>query len=117
MFLLSLFFSSVYFFSSSELGTVQMVSAQVFNTSGEESSEGGVSPCARSAECISNKPNLHLKHPGVPDGSDGTDETSYPERENSTLPVAYLPPLSCTCYTHHQNDMCVSLFAGAVVML
>jgi hypothetical protein len=38
--------------------------------------------------CISNKPGFHLKHPGVPDGSDGSDGTLYPLTENCTLPVA-----------------------------
>jgi hypothetical protein len=38
--------------------------------------------------CINNNPSVHLKHPGVQDGSDGSDETSYPLTENHTLPVA-----------------------------
>jgi hypothetical protein len=37
---------------------------------------------------ISNNPGFRLKHPGVPDGSDGSDETWYPLTENYTLPVA-----------------------------
>jgi hypothetical protein len=37
---------------------------------------------------ISNNPGFRLKHPGVPDGSDGSDGTSYPPTENYTLPVA-----------------------------
>ena len=37
---------------------------------------------------ISNNPGFRLKHPGVPDGSDGSDGTSYPLTENYTLPVA-----------------------------
>jgi len=44
--------SSLYFFTSLDLGPVQMESAQVFNTSGDESSGGGVSPCAGSAEWL-----------------------------------------------------------------
>jgi len=51
---------------------------------------------------ISNDPNFHLKHPGVPDGSDGSDGTSYALMENYTLSVAhatggtaYVPPLLC----------------------
>ena len=51
---------------------------------------------------ISNDPNFRLKHPGVPDGSDGSDGTSYALTENYTLPVAqatsrvaYVPPLLC----------------------
>ena len=38
--------------------------------------------------CISNNPSFRLKHPGVPDSSDGSDGTSYPVTENYTLPVA-----------------------------
>jgi len=37
---------------------------------------------------ISNNPSFRLKHPGVPDNSDGSDGTSYPLTENYTLPVA-----------------------------
>ena len=37
---------------------------------------------------ISNNSSFRLKHPGVPDGSDGSDGTSYPLTENYTLPVA-----------------------------
>jgi hypothetical protein len=73
---------------------------------------------------ISNNPCFHLKHPGVPDGSDRSYETSYPLTENYTLPVAqatgrvtYSPTLLCARYTHDQNDTCVTLFAGAAVML
>jgi len=39
-------------------------------------------------ESISNNPGFRLKHPGVPDSSDGSDGTSYPLTENYTLPVA-----------------------------
>jgi len=73
---------------------------------------------------ISNNPSLRLKHSGVLDGSDCSDGTSYPLTENYTLQitqamgcVAYLPLFHCTLYTDHQNDMCVTLFAGAAVML
>jgi len=73
---------------------------------------------------ISNNASFRLKPPGVPDGSDGSDGTSDPLPEYSTLPVAqatgrvaYLPPLLCAWYTHHQNDTCVTLFAGAAVLL
>jgi hypothetical protein len=73
---------------------------------------------------IRNNPSFHLKHPGVPDGSDGSDGTWYPLTENYTLPVtlatgrvAYSPPLLCVWYTHHQNDTCATLFAGPAVML
>jgi hypothetical protein len=52
MFVLSLFFCFVYFFTSLDLGPVQMASAWVFTTSGDKSSGGGVSPCAGSAELL-----------------------------------------------------------------
>jgi hypothetical protein len=44
MFLLSLLFSSLYFFTSLDLGPVQMASAWVFTTSEDKSSGGRVSP-------------------------------------------------------------------------
>jgi len=73
---------------------------------------------------ISNNSSFRLKHPGVPDGSDCPDRTSYPLTENYTPPIAqvtgrvtYLPPLLCGWYMHHQNDTCVRLFAGVAVML
>jgi len=37
---------------------------------------------------ISNNSSFRLKHPGVPDGSDGSGGTSYPLMENQTRPVA-----------------------------
>jgi hypothetical protein len=37
---------------------------------------------------ISNNPRFRQKHPGVPNGSDGSDGTSYQLTENYTLPVA-----------------------------
>ena len=37
---------------------------------------------------ISNNSSFRQKHPGVPDGSDGSDGASYPLTENYTLPVA-----------------------------
>jgi len=40
------------------------------------------------SENISNNPGFRLKHPGVPDGSEGSDGTSYPLTENYTVPVA-----------------------------
>ena len=45
-------FSSLYFFTSLNLGPVQMASARVFTTSGDKSSGGGVSLCAGSAEWL-----------------------------------------------------------------
>jgi hypothetical protein len=73
---------------------------------------------------ISNKPSFRLKHLGVPNGSDGSDGTSYHLTENYKLPIAqatggiaYSPPILCAWYTHHQNDMCVTLFTAAAVIL
>jgi hypothetical protein len=37
---------------------------------------------------ISNKPSCHQEHPGVSDGPDGSDGTSYPLTENHTWQVA-----------------------------
>jgi len=45
-------FSSLYFFTSLDLGPVQMASAQVFTTSGDKSSGRGVSPRAGSTEWL-----------------------------------------------------------------
>jgi len=42
----------------------------------------------KNMEHISNSPSFHLKHTGVPDGSDGSDGTSYPLTKNYKLPVA-----------------------------
>jgi len=73
---------------------------------------------------ISNNCGFHQKHPGVPDSSDGSDGTLYPLTENYTLPVAqatgriaYVPLYIVVKFTHHQKDTCVTLFAGAAVML
>jgi len=73
---------------------------------------------------ISNNSNFRQKHPGVPDGSDGFDATSYPLTENYTLPVAqatgrvaHVLHYFVVTFTHHQKDTCVTLFAGAAVML
>jgi len=52
MFLLSLLFSSLYFFTSLNLGPVQMASAWVFTTYGDKFSGGGVSTWAGSAESL-----------------------------------------------------------------
>jgi hypothetical protein len=41
-----------------------------------------------SVDFISNNPGFRLKHPGVPDGSHGSDGTSYPLTENYILPLA-----------------------------
>jgi len=40
------------------------------------------------ATYISNNSSFHRKHPGVPNGSDGSDGTSYSLMENYTLSVA-----------------------------
>ena len=51
---------------------------------------------------ISNNPSFRLKHPGVPDSSDGSGGTSYPLTENQTRPVAQatgrVPYLPCSHY-------------------
>ena len=51
---------------------------------------------------ISNNPSFRLKHPGVPDGSDGFGGTSYPLTENQTRPLAQamgcVPYLPCGSY-------------------
>ena len=44
--------------------------------------------CVDNQDYISNNPSLRLKHPGVPDGSDGSGGTSYPLTKNQTPPVA-----------------------------
>jgi len=46
----------------------------------------GITTCA--SLLISNNSSFCLKHPGVPDGSDGSGGTSYPLTENQTRPVA-----------------------------
>jgi len=73
---------------------------------------------------ISNNASFRLKHPGFPDGSDGSEGTAYALMENYMVRVAqatgrdaYLPRLVCSWYTHHQTATCVTLFARAAVML
>jgi len=69
---------------------------------------------------ISNYPSFRLKHPGVPDGSDCSDGTSYPLTENYTLHVtqamgriAYLPPLLCgDVYASSERHVCYTLRRG-----
>jgi len=69
---------------------------------------------------ISNDPNFRLKHPGVLDGSDGSDGTSYALTENYTLPiaqatgrVAYVPPLLCgDVYASSERHVCYTLCRG-----
>jgi len=68
-------------------------------------------------QLISNYSSFRQKHPGVPDGSDGSDGTSYPLTENYTLPVAqatgriaYVLLYFVAMFTHHQKDTCVTLF-------
>jgi len=68
--------------------------------------------------------SFRQKHPGVPDGSDSSDGISYPLTENYTLPVAqatgrvaYVLLYIVVIFMHHQKDTCVTLFAGAAVML
>jgi len=61
-------------------------------------------PPWHASQCISNNPSFCLKHPGVPDGSEGSGGTSYPLMENQMLPftqatgrIAYHP--CCGYYT------------------
>ena len=69
---------------------------------------------------ISHDPNFCLKHPGIPDGSDGSDGTSYTLTENHTLPVAqamghvaYVPPLLCgDVYASSERHVCYTLRRG-----
>jgi len=69
---------------------------------------------------ISNDPSFGLKPPGVPDGSDDSDGTSYPLRENYMLPVAqatgrivYVPPLLCgDVYTSSEQHVCYTVRRG-----
>jgi len=69
---------------------------------------------------ISNDPSFRQKHPGVPDGSDGSDGTSYPLMENYTLPVAeamgrvaHIPPLLCgDVYAPSERHVCYTLRSG-----
>ena len=72
---------------------------------------------------IRNKLSFRLEHRAVPEGSDGSDRTPYPLTENYTLAVApatgqvvSLHPLYWACDTHHQNDRCVTVFAGAAIL-
>jgi len=69
---------------------------------------------------ISNDPNFRLKHPGVPDGSDGFNGTSYPLTENYPLPVAlatgrvpYVPSLLWgDVYASSERHVCYTLRRG-----
>ena len=77
---------------------------------------------------ICNNASFLQRYPGVLVGSDGSHGTLYTRTVKYTLPIAqatgctaYALLLLCTrqvtTYTHHQNNMCVTLFAGAAVML
>jgi len=69
---------------------------------------------------ISNDPSFSQKHPGVPDGSDGSQGTSWPLTEDYTLPVAqatghiaYVPPLLCgDVYAPSEWHVCYTLHRG-----
>jgi len=69
---------------------------------------------------ISNDPNFRLKHPGVPEGSDGSDGTLYTLTENHSLPVAqatarvaYVPPYLCDdVYASSERHVCYTLRRG-----
>jgi len=67
-----------------------------------------------------NHPSFCQKHPGVPDGSDGSDGTSYPLKDNYTLPVtqatgrvAHVPPLLVgDVYTQSERHVCYTVRSG-----
>jgi len=69
---------------------------------------------------ISNNSSFRQKHLGVPDGSDGSDRTLYPLKENYTLPVAqamgriaYVRPLLCSdLYAPSEGQLCYTLRRG-----
>jgi len=69
---------------------------------------------------ISNDPSFHQKHSGDPDGSDGSDGTSYPLTKNDTLhvaqamgPAAYVPPvLFGDIYAPSERHVCYTLCSG-----
>jgi len=71
-------------------------------------------------EYIGNDPSFRQKHPGVPDGSDGSDGTSYPLTENYMLPVAqatgrvtHVPPLLFSdVYAQSERHVCYTLCSG-----
>ena len=73
---------------------------------------------------ITNYSSFRQTHPGVPDSSDGVDGTSYPLMDNYMLPIAQAtgcitPVLRyfVVTFTHQQKNTCVTVFAGAAVML
>lgn len=77
---------------------------------------------------ISNNSSLGQQHPCIRDSSDNAYGITYPLMERSAQPVpqrmgfvACLPTLllvqDVVMYTRHQNDTCVTLFAGAPVVL
>ena len=69
---------------------------------------------------ISNNPSFRQKDPGVPDGSDGSDGTSYPLTENYTLHlaqatgrVAHVPSLLFSdVYAPSERHVCYTLRIG-----
>jgi len=73
---------------------------------------------------ISINSSFRQKHPGVLDCSDVFDGTWNPLTDNNMLPlaqatghVAYILLYFVVTFTHHQKHTCVTLFAGAAVML
>jgi hypothetical protein len=58
------------------------------HAAGEEAAVSAVAFSARQKRSIRNNHSVRLKHPGVPDGSDGSDRALYHLMENYTLPVA-----------------------------
>jgi len=77
---------------------------------------------------ISNNPGFRQEHTGVPHGSDSYDRISYMLREKYMLSIPHasgwigklhssLCVQNMVMYTHHLNNMCVTLFTGASVIL
>jgi len=87
--------SAMYCFQSGLLDARSLF--RVMQPSIRRSHCSGLAPCSlmmltdwaiSQTRSISNNASFHLKHPGVPDSSDGSDGTSYPLMENYTPLVA-----------------------------
>ena len=71
-------------------------------------------------ETISNDASFRQKHPGVPDGSDGSDRTSYPLMQDFTVHftqvtgrIAHIPPvLFHDVYAPSERHVCYTLRSG-----
>jgi len=99
----------------------RLTSSSCTSPAGGPSSAAGRPPLAserKDSSChISINPGFRLKHPGVPDSSDGSDGTSYPLTENYTLPVAQATghvPLQSTW--ERQRQTCERLGAPRITV-